>query len=85
MGYTAVDISGGRHMRSTFNIVMRIISSLIGLLMAAGGTFWALQGLRLTGPNDKSFMVGDHHWILYGVIFALVGVAQLIWSNTRQA
>ena len=72
-------------MRGLFNIVMRIVSSLIGVLMVVGGNFWALQGLHLTGPNDKSFMVGDHHWIVYGVIFALVGLGQVIWSNTRQA
>ncbi len=71
-------------MRSVFNMVMRIISSLLGALMVAGGSFWALQGLHLTGPNDKSFMVGDHHWIVYGAIFALLGVGQLVWSNTRQ-
>ena len=71
-------------MRGIFNIVMRIVSSLIGVLMVVGGTFWALQGLHLTGPNDKSFMVGDHHWILYGAIFALLGIGQVIWSNTRQ-
>jgi hypothetical protein len=67
-----------------FNGVMRIVSSLIGLLMMVGGTFWALQGLHLTGPHDKSFMVGDKHWVLYGAIFALVGLAQLVWSNIRQ-
>ena len=44
---------------------------------SVGGTFWALQGLHLTGPKDKSFMVGDHHWILYGAIFALFGLATL--------
>jgi len=71
-------------MRGIFNIVMRIVSSLLGVLMIAGGTIWALQGLHMTGPNDKSFMVGDRHWIVYGVIFAAVGLAQLIWSNTRQ-
>ena len=67
-----------------FNIVMWIVSSLIGLLMMVGGTFWALQGLHLTGPNDRSFMVGDKHWVLYGAIFAVVGLAQLVWSNIRQ-
>jgi hypothetical protein len=72
-------------MRRAFNIIMRIVSSLIGLLMVVGGSFWALQGLRLTGPNDKSFMVGDQHWILYGAIFALLGLGQVIWSNTRQS
>ena len=71
-------------MRGLFNIVFRIVSSLLGLLMMVGGCFWAAQGLHLTGPNDKSFMVGDHHWILYGAIFAIVGLGQLIWSNTRQ-
>jgi hypothetical protein len=29
-------------------------------------------------------MVGNYHWTIYGAIFALVGIAQLIWSNTRQ-
>ena len=71
-------------MRGVFNTVMRIVSILLGVLMVVGGSFWALQGLHLTGPNDKSFMVGDHHWILYGAIFALLGVGQVIWSNTRQ-
>jgi hypothetical protein len=71
-------------MGGIFNIVMRIVSSLIGLLMVVGGTFWALQGLHLTGPKDKSFMVGDHHWIVYGAIFAILGLGQVIWSNTRQ-
>jgi hypothetical protein len=63
---------------------MRVVSSLIGLLMVLGGSVWVLQGLRLTGPHDRSFMVGDQHWILYGAIFALIGVAQVVWSNMRQ-
>jgi hypothetical protein len=29
-------------------------------------------------------MVGDYHWTIYGAILALVGLAQVIWSNTRQ-
>jgi hypothetical protein len=29
-------------------------------------------------------MVGDPHWTLYGAILALVGVAQVAWSNMRQ-
>ena len=72
-------------MGSVFNVVMRIVSSLIGVLMVCAGTFWALQGLHMTGPNDRSFMVGDHHWILYGAIMAVLGLGQVIWSNTRQS
>ncbi|MDB5462740.1 MAG: hypothetical protein JWP23_1129 [Phenylobacterium sp.] len=30
------------------------------------------------------FMVGDKRWVPYGEILALVGVAQVVWSNTRQ-
>jgi hypothetical protein len=30
------------------------------------------------------FMVGDRHWVLYGAILALLGIGQVIWSNTRQ-
>jgi hypothetical protein len=70
-------------MRGLFNVVMRIVSSLLGVLMVVAGSFWALQGLHLTGPNDRSFMVGDKHWVLYGVILAVVGLGQVIWSNTR--
>jgi hypothetical protein len=65
-----------------FNIVMRIVSSLIGLLMVLSGVVWMLQGLNLA--FRVGFMVGDYHWTIYGAMLALVGVAQLIWSNTRQ-
>jgi hypothetical protein len=66
-----------------FNVAMRIVSSLIGLTMVAAGTVWMLQGLNLA--FRKGFMVGDPHWTLYGAILALIGVAQVIWSNTRQS
>jgi hypothetical protein len=65
-----------------FNAVMRWVSSLIGVLMILAGIVWMLQGANLAfrvGP-----MVGDPHWIAYGAILAVVGVCQLIWSNTRQ-
>jgi len=29
-------------------------------------------------------MVGNYHWTIYGTILALVGVAQIVWSNIRQ-
>jgi hypothetical protein len=70
-------------MGGVFNVVMRIFSSLLGLLLVLAGSFWALQGLHLTGPNDRSFMVGDKHWVAYGAIAAVLGVCQVIWSNTR--
>jgi hypothetical protein len=61
---------------------MRILSSLIGLLMIAMGAVWMLQGLNLA--FRRGFMVGDYHWAIYGAILAVLGIAQVIWSNTRQ-
>ena len=70
-------------MRNVFNIVMRIISSILGLLVIAMGGVWILQGLHVAFPH--SFMFGDPRWALYGTILALIGIGQVIWSNTRQS
>ena len=61
---------------------MRVVSSLMGLLMVVVGIVWILQGLNLA--FRVGFMVGDKRWVVYGAILALVGVAQVISSNTRQ-
>ena len=66
-----------------FNILMRIVSTLIGIAMILMGSVWILQGLNLA--FRVGFMVGDSHWTIYGAILALLGIAQVIWSNTRQA
>ena len=66
-----------------FNRVMRIVSSLIGVAMMLMGIVWVLQGLNLA--FRVGFMVGDYHWIIYGSILALVGAAQVLWSNLRQS
>ena len=69
-------------MNSLFNIVMRIVSSLLGLLLVAMGGIWILQGLNIA--FRVGFMVGDKQWVLWGALLALVGIAQVVWSNTRQ-
>ena len=65
-----------------FNRVMRFVSSLIGAAMILMGGVWMLQGLNLA--FRAGFMVGDFHWTIYGAILALVGAAQVAWSNVRQ-
>ncbi|MEZ5737039.1 MAG: hypothetical protein R3E09_14790 [Novosphingobium sp.] len=72
-------------MRGLFNVMMRIVSSLLGLLMLALGSIWMMQGLNI-GPSAilQGFMVGDPQWTLWGAILALVGIGQVVWSNTRQ-
>ena len=69
-------------MGRAFNAIMRVVSTLIGLLIIATGTVWVLQGLNLA--FRVGFMVGQKRWVLYGALLALLGVAQVIWSNTRQ-
>ena len=71
-------------MRRAFNLTMRVISSLIGVLLAIMGGIWILQGLNLAwGALSRSFMQGDQHWALYGAVVLVIGICQVIWSNTR--
>ena len=72
-------------MRALFNVVMRVVSTLLGLLMLAMGSVWMMQGLGV-GPAAimQGFMVGDLHWTVYGAILALVGIGQVVWSNSRK-
>ena len=65
-----------------FNIVMRVFSTLLGLLMICMGGIWVLQGLNIAFL--ESFMAGDPQWAVYGAILVVLGVGQVIWSNTRQ-
>ncbi len=47
-------------MRRAFNVIMRIVSTLIGLLLVLMGGIWILQGLNLAwGALARSFMQGD--------------------------
>jgi hypothetical protein len=70
--------------RRAFDIVMRIVTSLIGLLMILMGSVWMLQGLGV-GPDAimQGFMVNDIRWTYYGAIVAIVGAAQIAWSFMR--
>ncbi len=73
-------------MRGVFNIVMRIFSTLLGLVVTLMGLIWIGQGLHV-GPAAimRGFMVSDPRWALYGAILGALGVGQVIWTNTRQA
>ncbi|HLI65050.1 MAG TPA: hypothetical protein VKU90_01680 [Caulobacteraceae bacterium] len=72
-------------MRGVFNVIMRIVSSLIGVLMTLMGCVWVLQGIgKATGRMAQSFMENDPKWAVYGAILAVVGICQVIWSNIRQ-
>lgn len=68
-------------MRRAFDVVMRIVSSLIGVVMVVFGGIWILQGLGIA--FQVGFMAGDITWAFYGAIAVIVGAAQVVWSNTR--
>lgn len=70
-------------MSRAFDITMRVVSSVLGLLMVAVGIVWMLQGLNLA--FRVGFMVGDRHWTVYGALLAIVGIAQVIWTNSRNS
>ena len=77
-----VGIKEGKNMWKAFNLTMRIVSSLLGIVMTLAGFVWILQGLNLA--FRVGFMVGDYHWTIYGALLAIVGIAQVVWSNIRQ-
>ena len=58
-------------MRRAFDLVMRFVTSLLGLLMIVMGSIWMMQGLG-RGPAAimQGFMVNDLRWTLYGAILA---------------
>ncbi|MGZ3375567.1 MAG: hypothetical protein ACXU8S_03120 [Phenylobacterium sp.] len=70
-------------MRNLFNLVMRVISTLFGVLVACMGGVWILQGLNIA--FRVGFMVGDKQWVAWGALAVVIGVSQVVWSNTRQA
>jgi hypothetical protein len=71
-----------RVMWKLFNVVMRGVSTLVGLLMMFVGIVWILQGLNLA--FRVGFMVGQPKWTVFGALLFLAGVGQVVWSNTRQ-
>jgi hypothetical protein len=72
-------------MGHVFDVVMRIVSTLIGLLLVAMGSIWMMQGLGVgPAPILQGFMVNDVRWTYYGGVAVLVGIAQIVWSNTRR-
>ncbi len=68
-------------MGAVFNVVFRIVSTLLGLLLVCMGGVWILQGLNIY--FRVGFMVGDRQWVGWGVLAVLIGLGQVVWSNTR--
>ncbi len=69
-------------MGSAFNIVMKVVSTLLGVLMVCMGGIWILQGLNIAFL-EGSFMANQIEWSFYGALLALVGLGEIVWTNTR--
>lgn len=69
-----------------FDVIMRIVTSLLGVAMILMGCIWMMQGLNV-GPAAilQGPMVDNIQWTYYGAILAIVGIAEIVWSNTRRA
>ena len=70
-------------MGNGFHIVMKIVSTLLGVLLVCMGGIWILQGLDIAFQAG-SFMAGDPQWAVWGTILLVVGVGQVVWSVTRK-
>jgi hypothetical protein len=74
-----------------FNIFGRIVGTLLGLAVMCAGLVWILQAFDMAfntpivpgGP--VSFMVNNRQWAIYGAIAVLVGLGQVLWTNTHSA
>ena len=69
-------------MGGLFHIVIKVVSTLLGVLMVCMGGIWVLQGLNIAFLD--SFMAGDPQWAVYGVILLVLGIGQVTWSATRR-
>ncbi len=59
-------------------IVLRIILSIVGLLLALMGALWFLQGVNIL---PGSMMSGQIQWVSYGAIVVIAGIVLLVWAN----
>jgi hypothetical protein len=75
-------------MSAAFNVFGRIVSTLLGMAVVGMGVVWILQAFDIAfntpifpgGP--VGFMVNNRQWAVYGAIAVLVGLGQIVWSNT---
>ena len=59
---------------------MKIALNIAGILIAAAGLIWALQGANIL---PGSFMTGDPFWLVVGTICILAGAAILYFVNRK--
>jgi hypothetical protein len=61
---------------------MRKAGIIVGLLVAAGGAVWLLQGLNASFA-PQSFMTNNRSWVAIGGLAVFAGLALAGWSWRR--
>lgn len=66
---------------------MRVLLMIVGWLALVAGLFWAAQGYGLVqwpphAPGQFT-MVGDMHWVYYGLATAVVGLLIILFARRR--
>ncbi len=61
---------------------MRTAGIIVGLLVAAGGAVWLLQGLNASFA-PQSFMTDNRSWVAIGGLAVVAGLALAGWSWRR--
>lgn len=54
--------------------------NVVGGALFVVGAVWALQGVGVIGG---SFMTGQRHWLVIGVLNAVVGLLVLLWGSLK--
>ena len=55
--------------------------TVLGLLLIAAGSLWALQGSGMVMWPAESFMLRQKNWVTYGLVTAFVGVFMVAFAR----
>jgi hypothetical protein len=56
----------------------RPILIAVGLILAALGLLFLLQGRGIVRWPSESFMIGDQVWVTYGAVIAVLGLVLVL-------
>ncbi len=67
-----------------FNVLGRVISTSLGVVVLCLGLVWILQAFDVAFNTPRvpggpvSFMVNNHQWAFYGAMAVAVGIGQIV-------
>lgn len=62
---------------------LRALFLFLGVILAAFGTFFALQGAGVIMWPAESFMLAQDRWVLYGSLTAVAGLILVLIGRRR--